>query len=157
MQHGRIASIPSHDHIERIARMTKLSTHDSGPFSAQSRPEPGAGMTGPSDHAALTPALRWIADALGLWGLCARLACRRGRACRRAPRDCLARYAPLVPQDAREGLKAMLDAKAQDWTFDDLMDDARHEVLALAAWVDAVAASNAPRRGPKARPGANAA
>jgi hypothetical protein len=71
------------------------------------------------------------AETRTLHGLCAR------RACRGESRACLARYAPLVPEEAREGAKEMIAAKSQGLSF----DDAREDVAALAAWAGAVDAS----------------
>ena len=89
-----------------------------------------------------TRVLRADSDMLYLHGLCGRRACRRARSCRGEPRACLTRYAPLVPEDAREGAQAMMVAACrQGFSFDELMDDARREVLALVAWTDAVTAS----------------
>jgi hypothetical protein len=88
-----------------------------------------------------TRVLRAASDMLHLHGLCGRRACRRARSCRGEPRGCLTRYAPLVPEDARDGAQAMVEGWQQGFSFDELMDDARHEVLALVAWADAVAAS----------------
>ncbi len=78
---------------------------------------------------------------LRLHGLCGRSACRRARTCRGEPRDCLGRYAPLVPADARDGAKAIIDGRARGWSFEELLDEAGDEVMALAAWAEAVAAS----------------
>lgn len=95
-------------------------------------------MTETTDETRL---LRAASDLLHLHGLCGRRACRRARSCHGEPRACLTRYAPLVPEDARDGAQAMVEGRRQGFTFDDLMDDARHEVLALVAWADAVTAS----------------
>ncbi len=88
-----------------------------------------------------THVLRGLSDMLCLYGLCGRRACRRARTCHGEPRQCLARYAPLVPEDAREGAKEMIDGKRLGLSFDELMDGAREEVLALSAWAGAVAAT----------------
>jgi hypothetical protein len=88
-----------------------------------------------------TRTLRALSDLICIHGLCGRRACRRARACRGEPRDCLRRYAPLVPEEAREGAKAMASAGRRGLSFDDLLDDARDDVLALVDWTDAVAAS----------------
>ncbi len=89
----------------------------------------------------VTRVLRGLSAMLRLHGLCARRACRRAGACRGEPRECLSRYAPLVPEDAREGAKAMIDARSRGLSFDELLDDARDDVMALTAWAGAVAAS----------------
>ncbi len=102
-------------------------------------------MSGSITHAMNTTAetcvLRGLAAMLRLDGLCGRTACRRAGACRGEPRDCLRRYAPLVPADARDGAKAIIEGQARGLSFEELLDDARDEVMALAAWAEAVAAS----------------
>ncbi|MGE3159223.1 MAG: hypothetical protein AB7E84_20440 [Xanthobacteraceae bacterium] len=85
--------------------------------------------------------LRAVSNMLCIHGLCGRRACRRARACHGEPRDCLHRYARLVPEDAREGAKAMAWAGRRGLCFDDLLDDARDDVLALADWANAITAS----------------
>jgi hypothetical protein len=88
-----------------------------------------------------TRLLRVLSAFLALPGLCRAAACRRARACHGEPRDCLARYAPLVPETARAGAKAVIAAQRDALAFDDLIDEAGEEVLALTAWRDAVAAA----------------
>ncbi len=84
---------------------------------------------------ALVPALRWMANMIGLWGLCAKAACRRGRACKHDPRQCLKRCAPLVPEDARDGVKAMLEGLRAGVSYDELREDLPDEVAAAEAWI----------------------
>jgi hypothetical protein len=88
-----------------------------------------------------TPALRWCANLLALWGLCAHPACRRAQACRRDPRGCLSRYAPLVPEDAREGVKAMVSGVERGLDFETLREDDPDAVDAAIGWMDRVARS----------------
>ncbi len=52
--------------------------------------------------------LRRASDMMALWGACENKACRRSRECRRKPNDCVARYAPLLPPEARAGVIARL-------------------------------------------------
>lgn len=98
------------------------------------------------DHPALTPALRWTADTLCLWSLCGKSACRRSRTCSGAPRDCLARYAPLVPDEAREVVKLMLDGMRGGLSYHDLCDAAPGEFVALEEWEELVRNSTAVHR-----------
>jgi hypothetical protein len=65
--------------------------------------------------------------------LCARAKCHRAGWCRGDPRRCLARYAPLVPEDAREGAKALLDGRMRRLSFDEVRDD-NAAVNDLLAW-----------------------
>ena len=99
-------------------------------------------------HPALTPVYRWMANMICLWGLCAKPACRRARACRRDPQDCLARYAPLVPEEAREGVKVLLEGRQYGLSYDDVRADAPEEVAAVENWIARV---NASRRNGAAR------
>jgi hypothetical protein len=93
----------------------------------------------PADHPALTSLLRWIADLMCLSALCARAKCRRAGRCRGEPRACLARCAPLVPEDAREGVKAMIEGRERGLTFDDLREE-EPAVDDLLAWQSLVQA-----------------
>jgi hypothetical protein len=83
-------------------------------------------------------ALRWLADTMCLGGLCARAKCRRAMACRGEPRECLARYAPLVPEEAREGAKAMVDGLMRGVDFDTMHDQCKDEIEALGEWTELV-------------------
>jgi hypothetical protein len=95
------------------------------------------------DHPDLTPVLHWMSNLMCLWGLCAKPACRRARKCRGEPRDCLARYAPLVPEEAREGIKAMIEGRRDNLSFDEVRDMADGEVDAAIEWMALVAQSAA--------------
>ena len=97
----------------------------------------------PSQLSAQTRLLRHLSKTLCLHGLCASSACRRARACRGDPRDCLQRYAPLVPEEAREGAKRMVDGWLQHLSFDELIEDEDvcDEVMALGDWAARVTAS----------------
>jgi hypothetical protein len=94
-----------------------------------------------------------MADMLCLWGLCRKSACRRGRTCCGEPRDCLARYAPLTPEDAREGVKLMLDGRCLNLSYDDLLEEAPWEVAAVEEWWQLVRDSATIRKA-RSRPGA---
>jgi hypothetical protein len=83
-------------------------------------------------------ALRWLADTICLGGLCARAKCRRAMACRGEPRECLARYAPLVPEEAREGAKAMVDGLMRGVDFDTMREECKYEIEALGEWTELV-------------------
>jgi hypothetical protein len=98
-----------------------------------------------TDHPALTPVLRWMSNLMCLPALCARATCRRARWCRGEPRDCLARYAPLVPEDARQGAKAMVDGRVRGLSFDETREEFA-EIGDLIAWQDLVDSSAASGR-----------
>jgi hypothetical protein len=89
------------------------------------------------DNPKLTPVLRWLADLIGLPALCAQAKCRRAQWCRGEPRVCLARYAPLVPEDAREGAKAMIDGCSRGLSFDEAREEF-DEIDDLLAWRERV-------------------
>ena len=98
-----------------------------------------------TDHPALIPVLRWIANLMSVPKLCARAKCRRAQWCRGEPRICLARYAPLVPEDAREGVKAMIEGRERGLSFDEARE-AFVEIEDLFAWQALVDSSAARRR-----------
>src|SRR3954471_22849472 len=83
-----------------------------------------------------TPVLRWMANTLTLYGLCGRAACRRACRCRGEPQDCLARYAPLVPEEARDGAKAMIDGLMRGVDFDTMREECKYEIEALGEWTE---------------------
>jgi hypothetical protein len=90
------------------------------------------------DYKAETIALRYIADGLALPALCRNNGCRRTRACKGEPRDCLSRFAPLVPEDAREWMKAVIGGLWDDRAFEEVFADHQSEFAAYAAWREAV-------------------
>ena len=97
------------------------------------------------DHPALTPILRWMANMLSLHGLCANAACRRARACKRQPRECLARYAPLVPEDVSEGVAALLEGRRHGLGYDELREEAPDLIAAVEDWTARVDESSRTR------------
>jgi hypothetical protein len=66
------------------------------------------------------------------------------------PRECLARYAPLIPEEARDGAKAMLDSLMRGVDFNTMRDECEDEIEALGEWTELVQYS---RTGWKARAG----
>jgi len=110
-----------------------------------------AGDDARRDHPALTPALRWMSNMICLWGFCDKAACRRAQRCKGDPRDCLARYAPLVPEDARAGVKCMLEGLRYGQSYDEVCEDVPDEVVAVEDWiarVDGSRANSLPSPGP---------
>jgi hypothetical protein len=96
------------------------------------------------DDAALTPLFRFASNMLALWGLCEKPGCRRARACKGNAQHCVARYARLAPEDAREGVKAMIEGQRDGVSFDTAQDRAYDEVEAMIEWQARVAEANAP-------------
>jgi hypothetical protein len=110
------------------------------------RDEPMTSRHDPTDHPAATPLLRWLSNLMGLSHVCARAKCRRAHACCGKPRICLARSAPLVPEDAREGVKAMLDRRERGLSFDQARAEFA-EIGDLIAWQQRVGSCAARSRG----------
>ena len=102
----------------------------------------------PND-AALIPVLRWTANLMCLWGSCGETACRRAHACKHDPRECLPRYAPLVPYEVRDGAATLLEGIRADIDYDQLRDQACDQFEEVEEWRARIA--RATRRG--ARPG----
>ena len=99
-------------------------------------------MTHDADNdPALIPALRWMSNMACLWGLCRNAACGRARQCRRDPRFCMRRCAPLVPEQVRSGVAFMLDGKQQGFSYEDLRAQAPFAIAAVEDWIARVAAS----------------
>ena len=83
-------------------------------------------------------ALRQQSNWLRLDGLCARRACRRARTCRGQPRECLARYAPLVPQEVHDGMMAMLEGRRLGLSFDQARERWPDETDAILEWTQLI-------------------
>lgn len=99
---------------------------------------------------------RVIADALWLWRLCGRAACRRARACRGNPFDCVPRCACLVPQEARDFLIGVGEAKEEGMPYAQAMEELEEQREALQRWRACVLRSIAPTNlgpGPRASVG----
>ena len=70
------------------------------------------------DRSALTRALRARAELLCLPHMCSRATCQRAQCCRGEPRMCMARYAPLVPEEVRDGVEAFFEGRRRKLDFD---------------------------------------
>ena len=119
-------------------------------------------MTNPSPaqsrHDAETALLRYAGTLLCLHVFCPLRACRRARRCKGEPRDCVPRYTPLVPEDARAGVEAMLEGRDLGLSFEELREEAPDEMNAAILWIGKSHASGQPRarrrRAPLRRAGA---
>lgn len=89
----------------------------------------------------LAKSLRFSSNLLHLWALCGKPACRRARTCRRNPEQCTARYAPLVPEEARLGALAFDHGFKDGAPAEAVRFHAHAETAALAAWTARVASS----------------
>lgn len=74
-------------------------------FQAAARLGRMLGMAGPKDP----DGLRLAAELLNIPRLCGRSACRRSQRCRAVPRACLGRFAPRVPEAARNSIAALAE------------------------------------------------
>lgn len=88
------------------------------------------------------PTHRLASDMLCLWALCGKPACRRARGCRRDPRSCATRYGPLVPEEARFGMLAVLQGAQDGVGIDEVRRYEPAGIAALEAWLAQVAASH---------------
>ncbi len=88
-----------------------------------------------SQTADSTSGLRRVSDMICLWCMCANPACRRARACKRDPRQCIARYAPLVPEEARAGVVFLHEGRRYGLSYDEVLKDAAVEVAAVEALI----------------------
>ena len=52
------------------------------------------------------------------------------------PRECLSRYAPLVPEEARDGVKAMIDGMMGGVAFDTMREECEDEIEGLGEWTE---------------------
>ena len=98
--------------------------------------------TNDDDQPVPKPVLRWMADSMCLGGLCARTKCRRAMVCRGDPRECLSRYAPLVPEEAREAVKAMVAGLMRGVDFDTVREECEDQIEALGEWLELVQQSH---------------
>lgn len=89
---------------------------------------------------------RWVATGLGIPALCDSRACRRARACHGDPEDCGPRFAPLVPEDAREGMRTLIEGKMSGLDFDELSPFAMAELVDLSEWQELVETTYRGRR-----------
>jgi hypothetical protein len=100
--------------------------------------------------------LRSASNLLCLWGLCGKATCHRARTCRGAAPDCVARYAPLAPEDVRLGVALMLEARRCGLSYDAARADATEEFAAVERWIGLVHAAMRHRPPPPMEPAADA-
>jgi hypothetical protein len=73
------------------------------------------------------------------------------RSCRGEPRDCLGRYAPLMPEATRDGVQAMIEGHRLGLDFDALREEAPDTIAAVIEWSEqmrrsAAASAKRPQR-----------
>jgi hypothetical protein len=88
-----------------------------------------------------SPALRFTANLLCLWGLCANASCRRAKGCKGNPDDCVTRYSPLAPEDARFGALATIQGGRDGASIEEVRLYEPAGLAALEAWVTQVRAA----------------
>ena len=115
-------------------------------------PAPAAAETPPqASHRSLAEQ-RFICRALQLYRFCALARCRRMRDCRGEPQRCLETHGAVVPREARVVPDAMLRAAHYNRVWPGEGDrwfkkDYRRETAAFNAWITALEAPDARRRG----------
>jgi hypothetical protein len=88
----------------------------------------------PASHIGYIQSLRTIGDALVLWRLCNRAACRRAKACKGPPRQCIGECAAMVPVPAREFVIRVLGDKEAGFTPEEAARDHPREAEAFFEW-----------------------
>jgi len=100
------------------------------------------GKNEPADHCPCpTEFLRELCNSMWVWRLCDAARCRRARACRGAPRRCLARHAPLVTEEARAFVVRMFAMRQEGATFEDMIAELAEENAAFEEWISALMAA----------------
>jgi hypothetical protein len=80
-----------------------------------------------------------MSDLLCIWALCGRSACRKACACRGDSRECVPRFSPLVPPDAKEWVDEMFECRREGMSFDDARLELEFELEhAWDVWSEAV-------------------
>ena len=110
------------------------------PVTAAEIVEPSAPAAPPSAN----DGLRQLCNFLRLPLLCGKAPCRRAGVCRGAPRDCLARRSPLVPEAARMYAAGLCALRNSGLDFEDEHWKLWEEEFAFKDWVKAVERACAP-------------
>jgi hypothetical protein len=79
--------------------------------------------------------MRAAADMMQLSALCRRARCFRARACRGMPGDCIARYAPAVPDEARNWVAVALSGAYDKYQLVYVMGKFPEAYAAFVQWV----------------------
>ena len=96
--------------------------------------DPNSVSLTPAERREETSMFRYIATCMHLFGLCRYKRCYRDRTCLHDPRECVARYAPLAPQGARDFMRAMLDGRMKGLDFDRMKQGHEDEMEELTYW-----------------------
>ena len=92
----------------------------------------------PSDPPPSNAALRRVCNFMRLARLCGKTSCRRAGECRGAPRECMMRLAPLMPEEARMYVAGLCALGNSGLRFEDEHWKLWAEENAFCAWVDVV-------------------
>jgi hypothetical protein len=76
----------------------------------------------------------WRANLLCFPYLCVRTACRRAHACSADPNICMSRLGPLVSEDVRRGVDALVWGHVDGFTYDQVRARMPFEVGAFEEW-----------------------
>jgi hypothetical protein len=76
----------------------------------------------------------WRATLLCFPYLCVRTDCRRARACSADPNICMSRLGPLVSEDVRKGVDALVWGHVDGFTYDQVRARMPFEVGAFEEW-----------------------
>ena len=87
------------------------------------------------------PLRRTASNLLCLWALCGKPACRRAQQCKRDPRSCARRYGPLVPEEARLGMLAVLQGAQDGAGIEEVRTHVPADIAAWEAWTAQVHAA----------------
>jgi hypothetical protein len=89
----------------------------------------------PSEPPSSNTSLRRVCNFLRLPLLCGKASCRRRGECRGAPRECMTRLSPLVPEEARMYLAGLWALRDSGLRFEDEHWKLWEEERAFNAWV----------------------
>ncbi len=107
-------------------------------------------------HPTVTPAerdadfalLRQVADSAGFFALCRQGGgrCTREKRCRGNPRDCVGRFAGLLPEEVHGWIEATFEGYSDHLGFEALAEKYPDELAAMVEWRAALDIAFGPRR-----------
>jgi len=95
----------------------------------------GKPLTREAEEQLLMIIQRMRANLLGFPHLCIKTLCRRADKCLADPDMCMARFAPLVSEDVRSGVDALVMGKFDGLSYDEVRESAPSEVRAYEEWL----------------------
>jgi hypothetical protein len=103
-------------------------------FPARPEPDNAARPNHKARDAYDTKVMRWTADMLSLWGLCANAKCRRARQCRGEPSDCVKQYEPIIPEATYESIVMLREHMQRGMTFEAACKECPDETEEAYVW-----------------------